>query len=125
MHVEKQKKKYFCKKIKWFIVSCLIFLVILNNYYGKSTLSFFHIFINFLLCSIAIYIILTTHKGKALISFVREATSEFKKVIWPTYQETLYTTLMIVMMTVLISLILWGLDNILIYFISFCTNLRF
>ena len=55
----------------------------------------------------------------------REARTEVRKVIWPTRQETLHTTLIVAAVTAVMSLILWGLDGILVRLVSFITGLRF
>ncbi len=63
------------------------------------------------------------HKVKATLAFAREARVEMK-VIWPTRQETLQTTLIVAAVTAVMSLILWGLDGILVRLVSFITSLR-
>ena len=68
---------------------------------------------------------LLTTKGKATVAFAREARTEVRKVIWPTRQETLHTTLIVAAVTAVMSLILWGLDGILVRLVSFITGLRF
>ena len=68
---------------------------------------------------------LLTTKGKATVAFAREARTEMRKVIWPTRQETLHTTLIVAAVTAVMSLILWGLDGILVRLVSFITGLRF
>ncbi|ECE6377310.1 preprotein translocase subunit SecE, partial [Salmonella enterica subsp. enterica] len=40
-------------------------------------------------------------------------------------QETLHTTLIVAAVTAVMSLILWGLDGILVRLVSFITGLRF
>ena len=67
---------------------------------------------------------LLTTKGKATVAFAREARTEVRKVIWPTRQETLHTTLIVAAVTAVMSLILWGLDGILVRLVSFITGLR-
>ncbi len=44
-------------------------------------------------------------------------------MIWPTRQETLHTTLIVAAVTAVMSLILWGLDGILVRLVSFITGL--
>ncbi|MCE1672060.1 preprotein translocase subunit SecE, partial [Enterobacter hormaechei] len=68
---------------------------------------------------------LWTAKGKTTLAFAREARIEMRKVIWPTRQEALHTTLIVAAVTALMSLILWGLDGILVRLVSFITGLRF
>ncbi len=64
-------------------------------------------------------------KGKATVAFAREARTEVRKVIWPTRRKTLHTTLIVAAVTAVMSLILWGLDGILVRPVSFITGLRF
>ncbi len=51
--------------------------------------------------------------GAAFFRFIKESDIERRKVVWPTHQETLQTSLMVIIVTVLISLFLaavdWGL----------------
>lgn len=49
---------------------------------------------------------------------------EMRKVIGAR-QETLHTTLIVAAVTAVMSLILWGLDGILVRLVSFITGLRF
>ncbi len=48
--------------------------------------------------------------GSAFFRFLKEADIERRKVVWPTHQETLQTALMVVIVTILISLFLAGID---------------
>ena len=48
--------------------------------------------------------------GATFFRFLKEADIERRKVVWPTHQETLQTALMVVIVTILISLFLAGID---------------
>jgi len=48
--------------------------------------------------------------GAAFFRFLKEADIERRKVVWPTHQETLQTALMVIVVTILISLFLAGVD---------------
>ena len=62
------------------------------------------------------------NEGKATLTFAREARVEMRKVIWPTRQETLHTTLIVAAVTAVMSLVLWGLDGILVRLVSYITS---
>lgn len=47
-----------------------------------------------------------------LIRFVREVRQEVSKVTWPTRQEVLTTTMMVLILVTLIALFLFAADNI-------------
>jgi len=51
--------------------------------------------------------------GAAFFRFLKEADIERRKVVWPSHQETLQTALMVIIVTILISLLLAGIDWIL------------
>lgn len=67
-------------------------------------------------------IALTTAQGKQLWGFVRDARNEVRKVVWPTRQETVQTTLVVVVMVIILGLILWGFDSVLTAILRFLTN---
>ncbi len=49
-------------------------------------------------------------QGAAFFRFLKEADIERRKVVWPTHQEALQTSLMVIVVTILISLFLAGVD---------------
>jgi preprotein translocase subunit SecE len=51
--------------------------------------------------------------GAAFFRFIKEADIERRKVVWPTHQETMQTALMVIIVTILISLMLAGIDWVL------------
>lgn len=48
--------------------------------------------------------------GSAFFRFIKESDIERRKVVWPTHQETLQTSLMVIIVTILISLFLAAVD---------------
>jgi len=120
-----QISPFYLETIKWLLIFLLSAIAIIGNYiYNNFNFSLRVLFIVLILVIIG-SIFLTTVKGKIVITFAREAHTEIRKVIWPSYQETFHTTLIISAVTAIMSLILWGLDGILIRIISFITNFRF
>ena len=59
---------------------------------------------------IASFIAAQADSGAAFFRFLKEADIERRKVVWPTHQETLQTALMVIIVTILISLFLAGID---------------
>lgn len=51
-----------------------------------------------------------TALGKHIWSFMQDARTELRKVVWPTRQETLQTTLFVMLMVLVVGLFLWILD---------------
>ncbi len=61
-------------------------------------------------CVVASVIAAQSDNGAAFFRFLKEADIERRKVVWPTHQETLQTALMVIIVTILISLFLAGID---------------
>jgi preprotein translocase subunit SecE len=110
---------------KWLIVAVLLVTAIVGNYYYRDFSLPLRALAVVLIIVVAGAVALMTTKGKATVAFAREARTEVRKVIWPTRQETLHTTLIVAAVTAVMSLILWGLDGILVRLVSFITGLRF
>ena len=53
---------------------------------------------------------LQTDKGRIFLGFIRESQVEVRKVVWPTRQETVQTTLVVMFVVVVASILLWLLD---------------
>ncbi|AWH89101.1 preprotein translocase subunit SecE [Limnobaculum parvum] len=111
--------------VKWLIVAALLIAAIAGNYIYRGYSLPIRAIAVVAIIGIAFAIALFTVKGKAIVEFARAARIEMKKVIWPTRQEALQTTLIVAAVTVVMSLILWGLDGILVRLVSFITGLRF
>lgn len=56
---------------------------------------------------------LTSAQGRQLWRFALDARMEVRKVVWPSRQETIQTTLIVILMVFIIGLILWLFDTIL------------
>ena len=67
---------------------------------------------------------LQTIQGKALLTFSRESIKEVRKVVWPTRQETIQTTLIIFAFTVVMGLLLFLIDGALIWLVELITGMK-
>ena len=54
-----------------------------------------------------------TSLPRFIISFVREAKDELKKVTWPTRESTIRYTLIVIFASLIVSLIIGGIDFLL------------
>jgi preprotein translocase subunit SecE len=64
-----------------------------------------------------------TKKGQAVFVFAKEAKVELKKVVWPTCQETVQTTSIVMLMVGATGFILWGVDSMMMWAIGKITHL--
>ncbi len=73
---------------------------------------------------VAIFISMTTYKGKIAWGFLKDARVEVRKVVWPTRQETLQTTLIVVVMVIIVGLILWTMDQVILWVLGMLTGTK-
>ncbi len=71
---------------------------------------------------IAAAIALQTDQGRRLWQFAGDARNEVRKVVWPTRQETLQTTLIVIVMVLILGIILWLFDMMLMSILRFLTG---
>ena len=67
----------------------------------------------------------TTNQGRKAFGFFQDARTELRRIVWPSRPEATQTTFIVVGVTVFVSLILWGLDSIIVSIITFLTDWRF
>ncbi|MCC5014730.1 preprotein translocase subunit SecE [Legionella sp. 31fI33] len=64
-----------------------------------------------------------TSKGKEVFAFAKDAKIELQKVVWPTRQETVQTTSIVMIMVAVTGFILWGIDSGMMWVIAKLTHL--
>lgn len=65
--------------------------------------------------AMAIAIGVTTTQGQTLWGFLKESRTELRKVVWPTRQETLQTTLIVLIVVMIVAIFLWLMDMFLFW----------
>ncbi|SHH35936.1 preprotein translocase subunit SecE [Hydrocarboniphaga daqingensis] len=63
-----------------------------------------------------------TQMGQAVWATVLGSRTELRKVVWPSRQESLQATLMIAVVVLITSLLLWGLDSLLLFGVKSLTG---
>ena len=59
---------------------------------------------------LASWVAAQTEKGSTFFRFLKESDIERRKVVWPTHQEAVQTSLMVIVVTIIISLFLAAVD---------------
>ena len=67
---------------------------------------------------VAFLIAATSEPGRRGLGFVKDARVEVRKVVWPTRQETVQTTVAVLIMVILVAIMLWLFDMLLGWSIS-------
>jgi preprotein translocase subunit SecE len=71
---------------------------------------------------VAVGVVYTTRLGQSIVGFGREARAEVRKVVWPTRQETVQTTMMVIVAVILIGIFLWLVDMTLLWAVQLLTG---
>lgn len=104
--------------VKWIVVIALLAVAVVgNSYYADQSLLYRVIGI-VVVSGIAGLVALQTAKGAAFWTLVKGSRTEIRKVVWPTRQETVQTTMIVVGFVLLVALLLWGLDSFLGWLVS-------
>ena len=121
--VNSENSKSSLDWVKWVITIVLLTVVIVGNYlYGEQIHVVARIAILLVLAALALLSAAFTEKGKTFVGFAKDSRLEVRKVVWPTRQETVQTTLIVLVVSTISGLILWGLDGIFVRVVSFITT---
>ena len=115
---ESQDTSTVLDKFKWVLVLVLIALIVWGNSYFSVPNDIYQpnaivrIIAVVVVSLLTLFIAFTTTKGKSFITFLQESRKELRKVVWPTRKETVQTTLLIAVITVIVGTALWGMDSL-------------
>ncbi len=104
--------------VKWIVVFALLAVGVVGNSYFADQSLLYRVLGIVALGVVAALIALQTAKGAAFWTLVKGSRTEIRKVVWPTRQETVQTTLIVVAFVLLVALMLWGLDSLLGWLVS-------
>jgi len=58
-----------------------------------------------------------------LAEFVKQVRTEATKIVWPTGRQTMQTTIMVLIMTVILCFFFLGIDSVFQFIVSWLTSL--
>ena len=94
------------------LVSVIMLLAGIGAYYYYQDLAITPVRVAALIAVtlLASWVAAQSQKGGAFFRFLKEADIERRKVVWPTHQEAVQTSLMVIIVTIIISLFLAAVD---------------
>ncbi len=107
---------------KLLLAIAILILGIVGFYYYEAESQLYRVLGVVFAAGVAIAISSTTNLGQNLIGFGREARMEVRKVVWPTRQETVQTTFMVIVAVIIIGIFLWLIDMVLAQAIQMITG---
>jgi preprotein translocase subunit SecE len=76
----------------------------------------------FVAAGLALFIVSQTRVGGRALGFVSDARTEVRKVVWPTRQETVQTSLVVFGVVIFMGIVLWLLDMLLLWAVRLLTG---
>ena len=101
--------------VKLVICPLLIIVGVVAFYHFSDLLLLYRVLGLVAVISLAVGVCFTTAKGQAVWQFMAESKQEMRRVVWPTRDETVRTTLLVFVMVFIVGLILWLLDMFLLW----------
>jgi preprotein translocase subunit SecE len=94
------------------LISVIMLLAGLGAYYYFHDLAITRVRVAALIAVtlLASWVAAQSQKGAQFFRFLKESDIERRKVVWPTHQEAVQTSLMVIVVTIIISLFLASVD---------------
>jgi preprotein translocase subunit SecE len=121
-NAENQNSPSSMDGLKWVAVFALLAAAVVGNYLYSDVSVVLRAASVVILVAAAGGIAIFTAKGKTAITFARESRMEVRKVVWPTRQEATQTTFIVLAVTVVMALALWGIDGIMVRLVRLVTG---
>ena len=99
--------------LRWAVVVSLVVVAVVGNSYFAEQALLYRVLGVVALCAAAAGVALTTTKGRNLLELARSARKEIQRVVWPTRQETIQTTAIVMVAVLVVGLMLWLIDTLL------------
>lgn len=105
------------------VFAAALLVVSVAGFYYFAELSVFYRALGVIgLSLLALGLVFTTALGRNLWGFYKESRTEVRKMVWPTRQETVQTTLIVFALVFLVGMILWLLDMFLFWAVTLLTK---
>ena len=99
--------------VKLLLALVILIAGIVGFYYFEDQSLLYRVLGLLVMVGVAIGVVLTTAKGKGLVSFLVLSRAEVRKMVWPTRAETIQTTLIVFILVVILAIFLWFVDMLL------------
>lgn len=100
-------------KIKWYLsIAIIIAGVVANLYFVDTYPTIIRVLMVIGGVLVGGFLGATTSKGKEFAKFVKNANIERQKIVWPTKNETIQTTIIVIVLVIIIGFFLFLVDSL-------------
>jgi preprotein translocase subunit SecE len=108
--------------VKWVFALSILIAATVGNRYAPELFPQLSVWVRGVVLVImavaALALTLITTQGKSFLKLLSEAQIEARRIVWPTKDETMQTTLIVCAVVLVMSLVLWGVDSLFGWMIS-------
>jgi preprotein translocase subunit SecE len=97
--------------LKWLVVVAVLGGGVFGNWYYQAEPLLYRVIALIALAALAVVVALQTEKGRSTWALMKESRAEIRRVVWPKREETVQTTLIVLVLVLIFALILWLLDT--------------
>ena len=108
--------------VKLLLAIVLLIAGIAGFYYFSSYALVYRVFGILAVAGVSVALAFNTAVGATAFGFLKESKAEVRKVIWPTRQETMQATMLVVALVFIVGLILWLMDTFLFWCVGLLTG---
>lgn len=108
--------------IKWLAVFLLLVVGVVGFYWLPIESTLAKVLILLGIVAGATFTAAKTEKGQFALKFSRDTQLEVRKVVWPSRQEVIQTTLVVIAMVIIMALMIWVVDRLLFWIVQMLTT---
>lgn len=97
--------------LKWLVVVAVLGGGVFGNWYYQTEPLLYRVIALIVLAGLAVVVALQTERGRSTWILMKESRAEIRRVVWPKREETVQTTLIVLVLVLIFALILWLLDT--------------
>ena|SRR3990167_8799468 len=107
---------------RWMLLFAVFFAALFANYFYPQLANSLRLLL-WLVVTLALFgIFVSTTQGARFYNFAKAARNELRKVVWPTRQETVQSTIAVVALVAILALILWMFDSLWLWLVTLITG---
>jgi len=104
--------------LKWALVLGVLGAGVFGNWYYQDQSLLYRVAALLVLGISAFAVAIQTERGRNAWMLIKDARGEIRRVVWPTWEETSQTTMIVLVLVLIFALLLWLLDSGLSWLVS-------
>lgn len=108
--------------VKWVLAIAILIAATVGNRYAPELFpqlsAWVRVVALIVMAVAALALTLVTTQGQSFLKLLKEAQVEARRIVWPTKDETMQTTMIVCAVVFVMSLVLWGVDSLFGWMIS-------